>query len=86
MTFFGREQAKAELDLQQAQVEWDKQLLEKNRVIQEGAHERDADSLRHQMGDLEQLSRLKAENEILMKTQEDLRCRSITLTPMLPDS
>lgn len=85
MTIVGREQAKTELDLQQAKVEWDKQLLEKNRVIQERAHESGVDLFKHQMGGLEQLSRLKAENEVLIKTQESLRCGSVIVTPTFLD-
>lgn len=48
-------------------------MLESNRSVVAGEHEREAELLRNHMHDLEQLTKLKADNDALHKAQEHLR-------------
>ncbi|CAM9397167.1 unnamed protein product, partial [Hapterophycus canaliculatus] len=65
--------AQAELDLQRAQVEWETQAFENHRSKVAGDHTREAELLENHMQDLDQLAKIKEENEALKKAQDHLR-------------
>ncbi|CAN0004803.1 unnamed protein product, partial [Ectocarpus sp. 6 AP-2014] len=65
--------AKAELDLQRAQVEWESQALDNHRSTVARDSTRQAELLDNHMQDLAQLAKLKEDNEALKKGQDQLR-------------
>ncbi|CBJ32464.1 conserved unknown protein [Ectocarpus siliculosus] len=65
--------AKAELDLQRAQVEWESQALDNHRSTVARDNTRQAELLDNHMQDLAQLAKLKEDNEALKKGQDQLR-------------
>ncbi|CAN0331814.1 unnamed protein product [Ectocarpus sp. 12 AP-2014] len=65
--------AKAELDLQRAQVEWESQALDNHRSTVARDNTRQAELLDNHMQDLAQLAKLKEDNEALRKGQDQLR-------------